>query len=122
MRNREVADLLFKIADGLDLSGENFFKIRAYRKAGNVIKDLPEDIAKIYKDGKLEKIEAEGVVLEALPNATFKVQLNNSDRILLCHLAGKMRLYRIRVLPGDKVKVELTPYDDSKGRIVYRVK
>jgi len=72
--------------------------------------------------GKLEKIEAEGVVLEALPNATFKVQLNNSDRILLCHLAGKMRLYRIRVLPGDKVKVELTPYDDSKGRIVYRVK
>jgi DNA polymerase (family 10) len=60
MRNREVADLLFKIADGLDLSGGNFFKIRAYRKAGNVIKDLPEDIEKIYKDGKLKEIEGVG--------------------------------------------------------------
>lgn len=60
MRNREVADLLFKIADGLDLSGENFFKIRAYRKAGNVIKDLPEDIEKIYKDGNLTEIEGVG--------------------------------------------------------------
>jgi DNA polymerase (family 10) len=60
MRNREVADLLFKIADGLDLSGENFFKIRAYRKAGNVIKDLPEDIEKIYKDGNLTTIEGVG--------------------------------------------------------------
>lgn len=60
MRNREVADLLFKIADGLDLSGENFFKIRAYRKAGNVIKDLPEDIEKIYKEGNLTTIEGVG--------------------------------------------------------------
>ncbi len=60
MRNREVADLLFKIADGLDLSGEIFFKIRAYRKAGNVIKDLPEDIEKIYKDGNLTEIEGVG--------------------------------------------------------------
>jgi DNA polymerase (family 10) len=60
MRNREVADLLFKIADGLDLSGENFFKIRAYRKAGNVIKDLPEDIERIYKDGNLTTIEGVG--------------------------------------------------------------
>jgi translation initiation factor IF-1 len=68
------------------------------------------------------KTEAEGVVLEALPNATFKVQLNNSDKVLLCHLAGKMRLYRISVLPGDKVKVELTPYDATRGRIVYREK
>ena len=60
MKNREVADLLLKIADGLDLSGENFFKIRAYRKAGNVIKDLPEDIEKIYKDGNLTTIEGVG--------------------------------------------------------------
>jgi len=60
MRNREVADLLFKIADGLDLSGENFFKIRAYRKVGNVIKDLPEDIEKIYKNGNLTTIEGVG--------------------------------------------------------------
>ena len=67
-----------------------------------------------------DAIEVEGVVLEALPNATFKVKLDNSDKTILCHLAGKMRLYRIRVLPGDKVKVELTPYDESRGRIVYR--
>jgi len=66
--------------------------------------------------------EVEGVVVEALPNATFRVKLNNSGKIILCHLAGKMRMYRIRVLPGDKVKVEQTPYDETKGRIVYRVK
>ena len=71
---------------------------------------------------KKDKDEAEGVVLEALPNATFRVKLNDSDKVLLCHLAGKMRLYRIRVLPGDQVKVELTPYDKGKGRIVYRTK
>ena len=67
-------------------------------------------------------IQAEGEVLEALPNATFRVKLNNSDQIALCHLSGKMRLYRIRVLPGDQVKVELTPYDQARGRIVYRIK
>jgi DNA polymerase (family X) len=60
MKNREVADLLLKIADGLDLSGENFFKIRAYRKAANVIQDLPEDIEKFYKDGTLTNIEGVG--------------------------------------------------------------
>lgn len=71
---------------------------------------------------KQEKTQVEGVVVEALPNATFRVKLNNSDKIILCHLAGKMRMYRIRVLPGDKVKIEQTPYDEEKGRIVYRVK
>lgn len=71
---------------------------------------------------QVEKIQADGEVIEALPNATFRVKLNDSDKIILCHLAGKMRLYRIRVLPGDKVKVEQTPYDDTKGRIVYRDK
>lgn len=65
-------------------------------------------------------IEVGGVVQEALPNTTFKVKLDNSDKIILCHLAGKMRLYRIRVLPGDKVKVQMTPYDESRGRITYR--
>jgi translation initiation factor IF-1 len=69
-----------------------------------------------------DKTQVEGVVTEALPNATFRVKLNNSDKIILCHLAGKMRMYRIRVLPGDKVKIEQTPYDETKGRIVYRVK
>ena len=67
-------------------------------------------------------VEVEGVVEESLPNATFKVKLENSDKTILCHLAGKMRMYRIRVLPGDKVKVEQTPYDDTKGRITYRIK
>ena len=71
---------------------------------------------------QVDKIQADGEVVEALPNATFRVKLNDSDKIILCHLAGKMRLYRIRVLPGDKVKVEQTPYDDTKGRIVYRDK
>jgi len=74
------------------------------------------------KDTKKDIKEVEGVVAEALPNATFRVKLNNSDKTIFCHLAGKMRLYRIRVLPGDKVKVEQTPYDDTKGRIVYRDK
>lgn len=69
-----------------------------------------------------EIIEVEGEVIESLPNATFRVQLNNSDKVIFCHLAGKMRMYRIRVLPGDKVKIEQSPYDDTKGRIVYRVK
>lgn len=67
-------------------------------------------------------VEVEGVVEEALPNATFKVKIENSDKTIFCHLAGKMRMYRIRVLPGDKVKVEQTPYDDTKGRITYRIK
>lgn len=71
---------------------------------------------------KQEKTQVEGVVVEALPNATFRVKLDNSDKIILCHLAGKMRMYRIRVLPGDKVKIEQTPYDEEKGRIVYRIK
>ncbi len=71
---------------------------------------------------QIDKQQVDGEVLEALPNATFRVKLENSDKILLCHLAGKMRMFRIRVLPGDIVKVELTPYDEAKGRIVYRNK
>ena len=63
----------------------------------------------------------EGEVLEALPNTMFRVKLSDGQ-LLLCHLSGKMRMYRIRVLPGDKVKIETTPYDKEKGRIVYRTK
>ena len=70
---------------------------------------------------KQKEKTVEGEVVEALPNAMFRVKLDD-DRLLLCHLSGKMRMYRIRVLPGDKVKVETTPYDESKGRIVYRTK
>ena len=67
-----------------------------------------------------EKIIVLGQVREALPNATFKVLLEDG-REILAHLAGKMRLFYIRVLVGDKVKVEMTPYDDKKGRIVQRL-
>jgi len=66
-----------------------------------------------------EKIEVEGTVVEALPNTQFKVELENGHQVL-AHLSGKMRKYYIRVLLGDRVKVELTPYDLTRGRIVYR--
>lgn len=68
-----------------------------------------------------EKIEMEGTVIEALPNAQFKVELENGHEVL-AYLSGKMRKYYIRVLLGDRVKVELSPYDLSRGRIVYRYK
>src|SRR3954469_14072363 len=68
-----------------------------------------------------EKIEMEGEITEALPNLMFRVKLDN-DHEVLGHLAGKMRRYRIRVLPGDRVRVEISPYDLSRGRIVYRHK
>ncbi|PIW37455.1 MAG: translation initiation factor IF-1 [Candidatus Kerfeldbacteria bacterium CG15_BIG_FIL_POST_REV_8_21_14_020_45_12] len=65
-------------------------------------------------------IEVPGVVLEKLPNTTFKVELENGHEII-AHLSGKMRKYRIRVLPGDKIVVEMTPYDLTKGRITVRL-
>lgn len=68
---------------------------------------------------KEDFIELDGEVLESLPAATFKVQLENGHEIL-AHLSGKMRMYKIRLLPGDKVKVQMTPYDLTKGRITYR--
>lgn len=61
-----------------------------------------------------------GVVEEALPSATFRVKLENGHSIL-CHLAGKLRMYRIRLTPGDEVQVEMSPYDLTKGRITYRL-
>jgi translation initiation factor IF-1 len=66
-------------------------------------------------------IEVEGIVREALPNTLFRVEIQNGD-IVLCHLSGKMRMHFIKILPGDKVKLEMTPYDKAKGRITYRVK
>ena len=68
-----------------------------------------------------ETIIQEGVVIEALPGATFKVRLDDNKEIL-AHLAGRMRLHHIRVLIGDRVKMEVSPYDKTKGRIVYRNK
>lgn len=70
---------------------------------------------------KEELIETEGTVVEALPNAMFRVQLDNGHKVL-AHVSGKMRMHFIRILPGDKVKLELSPYDLSRGRITYRSK
>ena len=70
---------------------------------------------------KVDVIEVKGVVVEALPNAMFKVKLEN-DHIVLAHVSGKMRMNFIRILPGDRVTLELTPYDLNRGRITYRFK
>jgi translation initiation factor IF-1 len=68
---------------------------------------------------KEETIEVEGEVIEALPNTMFKVQLDTGHDVL-AHISGKMRMHYIRILPGDRVKVELSPYDLNRGRITYR--
>jgi translation initiation factor IF-1 len=70
---------------------------------------------------KQEGVTVEGTVVEALPNAMFRVQLENNHTVL-AHISGKMRMYFIRILPGDKVTVELSPYDLTRGRITYRYK
>jgi translation initiation factor IF-1 len=70
---------------------------------------------------KEDLIEVEGVVVEALPNAKFQVKLDNGH-IVHAHISGKIRMHFIRILPGDKVKLELSPYDLSRGRITYRCK
>ena len=68
-----------------------------------------------------ETIEVEGIVVEPLPNATFRVELENGHKIL-AHISGKMRMNFIRILPGDKVTIEMSPYDLTKGRIIYLYK
>ena len=70
---------------------------------------------------KEEAIEVEGTVVEPLPNAMFGVELENGHRVL-AHISGKMRMHFIKILPGDKVTVELSPYDLTRGRITYRAK
>jgi len=70
---------------------------------------------------KEEGIEVEGTVVESLPNAMFRVELTNGHKIL-AHISGKMRMHYIRILPGDKVTVEMSPYDLTRGRITYRSK
>ncbi|MCD4743800.1 MAG: translation initiation factor IF-1 [Desulfobacteraceae bacterium] len=70
---------------------------------------------------KEEPIKLEGTVLETLPNATFKVELENKH-VMTAHISGKMRMHFIKILPGDKVTVELSPYDLDRGRITYRFK
>ena len=70
---------------------------------------------------KQNAIVADGEIVEALPNASFKVRLENGHE-LLAHISGKMRMFYIKILPGDRVKVEMSPYDLTKGRITYRYK
>lgn len=70
---------------------------------------------------KEEAIEVEGTVAESLPNAMFRVKLDN-EHVVLAHISGKIRMNFIRILPGDRVKLELSPYDLNRGRIIYRVK
>ncbi len=70
---------------------------------------------------KEEAIKIDGTITETLPNATFRVKLENEHEIL-AHISGKMRMHFIKILPGDKVSVELSPYDLTRGRIVYRYK
>jgi translation initiation factor IF-1 len=73
------------------------------------------------RQAKEKAIELEGVVIEPLPNAMFRVELQNGMKVL-AHISGKMRMHFIRILPGDRVMVELSPYDLSRGRITYRFK
>jgi translation initiation factor IF-1 len=78
---------------------------------------------KTTKDpNKEEGIEVEGVVVENLPNARFRVKLDEGEMEILAHVSGKMRMHYIRILPGDRVRVEMSPYDLTKGRITYRFK
>ena len=80
---------------------------------------------KLFKEGKKlakeDVIEVEGTVVESLPNTNFKVELENGHQIL-AHISGKLRMNYIKILPGDKVKVELSPYDLTRGRITWRAK
>ncbi len=86
---------------------------------------LPACILEFFPRGKIlpkeESIEVEGVVVESLPNALFRVELENGHKIL-AHISGKMRMHYIRILPGDKVTVDMSPYDLTRGRITYRSK
>jgi translation initiation factor IF-1 len=75
--------------------------------------------ARVKQLPKEDKVEFDGEVMEALPNAMFRVKLEN-EHLVLGHVAGKMRRFRIRILPGDKVRVEVSPYDLERARIVYR--
>lgn len=66
-------------------------------------------------------VVVEGEVIENLPNTLFRVKLNNSEKVMLCYLSGKMRKNYIKILPGDRVRIEVTQYDVDRGRIVYRI-
>ncbi len=92
---------------------------QAHSQASNLSLRLVREV--VANMAKEEAIRVEGVVEEALPNAVFKVKLENEHQIL-AHVSGKMRMHFIRILPGDRVQVELSPYDLTRGRITYRYK
>jgi translation initiation factor IF-1 len=92
-------------------------RVRTARPRGVLLRSSETVLAKPKEDA----IVLEGTVLESLPNAMFKVELENGHE-LLAHISGKMRMHYIRILPGDRVQVELTPYDLKRGRITYRYK
>ena len=95
------------------------------RASGGSNPSLPATAIKLVFERKIlakdDVIEIDGNVVEVLPNANFKVELDNKHTIL-CHIAGKMRMHYIRIMPGDRVRVELTPYSLDKGRITFRYK
>jgi translation initiation factor IF-1 len=106
--------------------GFSFFTSIAIRRAKGKTKDgkgiVFKDILKGDKISNKEAvIEAEGTILESLPNAMFKVELDNGHKVL-AHISGKMRMHYIKILPGDKVKVEISPYDLTRARITFRKK
>src|SRR5437660_1183677 len=86
-----------------------------------IIDERTDQLLRVTENALSRAIEVEGTVLELLPNTMFRVQLANGHRVL-AHISGKMRLHFIRILPGDKVMLEISPYDLSKGRITYRQK
>jgi translation initiation factor IF-1 len=91
------------------------------RRAPLVASDPPPEVVGTIAKPKDDTILVEGTVVEPLPNAMFRVELENGHKVL-AHISGKMRMHYIRILPGDRVQVELTPYDLSRGRITYRYK
>jgi translation initiation factor IF-1 len=97
---------------GVDANQQHVNEAISIDYAGRSAEDMPK------KDGA---IEIEGTVVETLPNAFFRVELDNGHKVL-AHISGKMRMHYIRILPDDRVVVELSPYDLSRGRIVYRYK
>ena len=101
----------------------NFYHVRLIICRENCVLFPAETLLRQVKEGTMAKdvIEFEGKILESLPNAMFRVELENGHEIL-AHISGKIRKNFIKILPGDKVKVEMTPYDLSRGRITYRLK
>ena len=96
------------------------FKIEYYGKFKNFLK-IQLFKKEVHSLAKEDVIEVEGIVVETLPNTNFKVELENGHQIL-AHISGKLRMNYIKILPGDKVKVELSPYDLTRGRITWRAK